>query len=114
VACETCGAPNADFFTTRGQAVCRICFYRDQTALQDARAEASLAEEMPEGLAPAKKKLKPKPGRVFKTGLVLIAFGLVVNLLMIVVLDDFNLGLLAILVFGIGTTIQGYRTRHFQ
>ena len=51
MACETCGAPNADFFTTRGQAVCRICFYRDQTALQDARAEASLAEEMPEGLS---------------------------------------------------------------
>jgi hypothetical protein len=114
VACEQCGAPGADFFSTAGLRVCRRCYYGEQTALQDARAEASIAEGLPEGIAPAKDRKPPKPGRVLAVGLIFTVIGIAANVAYAVLLEDFSFALLGLLGFGIATGFQGYRTRHFQ
>jgi len=113
VACEQCGASGAEYFRTDGRAVCRVCYYREQTGLQDARAQASLAEGLPDGILPAKNPKPPQPGRVLKTGLAITGFGLALNVALFL-LDGLGLAPLAVLGFGVVTTMVGYRSRHYQ
>lgn len=114
MACERCGAPESDFFTTDGLQVCRRCYYGEQTSLQDARAEASIAESLPEGIARAKDPRPPKPGRVLAIGLTFTGIGVVANGLYAFFMEGVSLALLALLGFGAVTSVQGYRTRHYQ
>jgi hypothetical protein len=54
-ACSRCQTPTAPadlLFSTNGDALCKRCFFADQTAAQDRRAAESLAAEHP-GLQPA-------------------------------------------------------------
>jgi hypothetical protein len=114
MACEQCGASQSDFFTTEGLRVCRRCYDGEQTSLQDARAQASIAEGLPEGIAQAKDRRPPKPGRVLAIGLAFAGLGLAANGVYAFVMEGISLALLAILGFGVVTSVQGYRTRHFQ
>ena len=112
--CSKCGEPQAEFFTTAGSPVCRVCYYAEQTAIQDARALESVAAEMPKGVRAAQNAKPSKPGRVLKIGVALTGFGLVTTLALWFVLEDVRLEALAVLGFGLLTTVQGYKTRHWQ
>jgi hypothetical protein len=112
--CESCGAVPAEFFTTAGAQVCKRCYNAEQLQLQDARAEASLAAEMPEGVPRAKKKRPPKPGRVLLIGVVLMTMALVGNLGLLIAFGEFDFKLIAGLGFAFVVVIQGYKTRHYQ
>ena len=113
--CERCQAPEAGFFTTEGQSVCRICFYAEQVAIQDARAEESLAAELPEGILRAAKNPKPpKPGRVLWTGVALVLLGLAATTLMYFLTGDIEVRFLLISAFGFATAARGYKVRRFQ
>jgi hypothetical protein len=49
-ACSGCASPLTEvFYTSNGDAVCRRCYYAEQTRAQDARALESLAANAPPG-----------------------------------------------------------------
>ena len=114
VSCSRCGAGSADFFTTQGEAVCRVCYYAEQAEILDARAEESLAAELPKGVAPAKNPKPPKPGRVMWTGISLCVAGLAGAVLMFVLFGDIVKSLLLVAGFGFVTAARGYQVRHYQ
>lgn len=114
MACARCHAPRAEFFTTDGQSVCRVCFYAEQVAIQDARAEESLAAELPAGIEPAKNPKPPKPGRVMWTGIALVLAGLAATALMYLLTGDIEDRFLLISAFGFATAARGYKVRQFQ
>lgn len=112
--CARCGSPPADFFTTTGDAVCRTCFYAEQTQIMDRRAEESLAAELPEGIERTKNPKPPKPGRVMWTGVTLCAGGLLGAVAMFALTGDIEKGFLLIAAFGFATAARGYKVRHYQ
>jgi uncharacterized Zn finger protein (UPF0148 family) len=124
--CTKCDAPIAEFFSADGVAVCRVCFYAEQTAAQDARAEQALLDEWPEslrdgvravGALEARKtsgKAPPKPGTMLRRGVVGILVGFVLAALEIGLLGGIpKIGALFVGVAFI-VAVRGYQLRHYE
>lgn len=121
--CAMCGATPADYFTTAGDAVCRVCHYREQSALQKRRAEQALEEEIPEelrgigvGRRPAVEEVYAKPGTMLRRGLALMVVCGAAALGWIVVVDFDKLAsvLLAATGLGFAMSARGWQVRHYE
>jgi hypothetical protein len=68
----SCGSPLQEtYYSPAGDALCRLCYYAEQTRAQDARATASLAAEAPPGFKLAGTKPE-EPGSAVRNGFLLL------------------------------------------
>jgi hypothetical protein len=100
-------------YTPSGDLVCRFCFNKEQNALADARAQASLAAEGVPGMkvAPAGTP-PPSPGKLIGSGLAILGVAIVVAVGTVVLFDRIYpiwVGLL--LLGGIANIGRGLRLR---
>ena len=71
--CARCAAIPADFFSTSGDALCKVCFSSNQQQAANSRATASLADT---GLAGVRYSSEPDtPKGALTAGVVLLAVG---------------------------------------
>jgi hypothetical protein len=121
-ACERCHDPLGEFFGTDGASLCRRCFYAEDTAQRELRADEALIEELPAPLrdfarvAPANAAAGPSvpspPGTLWRKGVYVLLGSvlLTVGTFYVGSGTEIALGLVG---FGFIMTVRGYKLRHY-
>ena len=96
--CSCGSALQETYYSPAGDALCRRCYYAEQTRAQDARAMASLAAEAPPGFVVAGTRTE-EPASATRNGFLLLGACVASTLLTAVLVDRIYLasGLLGVL-----------------